>query len=159
MSTTFQGPDQTRLRQSQITDYLMTQRPKRGMPVSVLHGQTPGTSANAQTSETPNHFATILDLPNELLLTILDELRRRNLNPFLVPVSLLLPTTGDDSREEKLLDPARRLYAVCRRFHSLFAEFALESLCCIGRRSVDKLRKITMQETFHREQIRRVNSP
>jgi hypothetical protein len=95
MSTTFQGPDQRRLRQSQITDYLMTQ-PKRGMPVSVLHGQTPGASANAQTSETgdqakPNHFATILYLPNELFLTILDELRRSNSEPFLVPVSLLPP--------------------------------------------------------------------
>jgi hypothetical protein len=57
MSTTFRDPSagQRGLRQSQFSDDLMIQRPKRGVPVSVLHGQALGMSANTQASETGEH--------------------------------------------------------------------------------------------------------
>jgi hypothetical protein len=57
-----------------------------------------------------NGIRTILDFPNEILLYILE-------------LQGIQPTE---------LNSATQLYAVCRRFHSVYAQYAFSHLSCVG---------------------------
>lgn len=101
--------------QTYITDYFRIVKPKRGGPVSLLRSEY----AHFQ------RFATITDLPDETLLSILYWLR---LNGSDDPSLLLQPDYLDYLQVNVDIEAARRLYAVCRRFHSVFGGFAFERL-------------------------------
>lgn len=72
-------------------------------------------------SEKNGAFATLLNLPDELLLYILDQLRW----------------------ELREFDAARRLYGVCRRFYAVFGSRAFQSIVCHGTKAIQSL-KITL---------------
>jgi hypothetical protein len=74
-------------------------------------------------SDKARAFATLLDLPNELLLCILDQLRW----------------------EFREFDAARRLYGVCRRFYGVFGSRAFQSIVCHGTKAIQRL-KVTLKK-------------
>lgn len=130
--------------QTQITRYFRSSKPKRGIPVSVLHD----TAFHRRSLR----FAAILDLPNEILLLILDYLRLRKFEELECP---FLPFRGRDSDSKYTtsdLDPVRRLYAVCKRFYNLFRNLAFESISCIGTTSLYRLN--TMLERLPSMQVK-----
>lgn len=89
------------IKQKRVTDYFTAQPPwyKRWSPKTIL-----------DIDGYPYLFATIMDLPNELLLSVLDYMRLEN----------------------HLGGHARNLALVCRRFHQVFAPLALEIVQCHG---------------------------
>jgi hypothetical protein len=138
-------PDEWPKIQTQITRYFHTSRPKRGTPISLLHDSAIH-GRNLQ-------FAAILDLPNEILLLILDHLRLRKFEQLDCPV---LPFRGHESERKYTtlldLDPVRRLYAVCKRFHNLFGNLTFESISCTGTTSLHRLN--TMLERLPSKQVK-----
>jgi hypothetical protein len=89
-----------RLKQSRLTDYFQLHKPN--LPGRLL--------VNDSSSVQVQAIRTILDLPNEILLYILD-------------LQCTQPTD---------LNSATQLYAVCRRFYSLYVQYAFGHLSCIG---------------------------
>jgi hypothetical protein len=107
-----------------ITDYYALQKPKRGDPVSLLH---PPANHPSEQKTYSHKFATILDLPNELLLSILDYLRQHGSDH---PSMLLQPNYLEYLHEELDIDAARRLYTVCKRFYSAFQSVKFQRITC-----------------------------
>ena len=107
-------------RQTLITDYFDYH--STALPISSLSEKDRGRT-----------FATLFDLPNELLLYISDQLRW----------------------ELREYDCARRLYAVCRRFYDLFSPRAFQSLVCHGTKALQRLKHALIREMgLHSEQVK-----
>jgi hypothetical protein len=97
-------------RQTKLTDYF--EYHNQALPSSSLSEADKGRA-----------FATVLDLPNELLLCILDQIRW----------------------ELREFDAARRLYGVCRRFYAVFGPKAFQSIVCHGTKAIQRL-KVTLKK-------------
>jgi hypothetical protein len=99
-----------KLKQTHINDYFLLYA--SGRPVSIFH---PRHSA----SYLPHSFASILDLPNELLLYIHDII----------------------CLEKVHLESARRLQLVCSRFHDVFGPRIFENIRCVSSKDLRRLRE------------------
>ncbi|PVG03545.1 hypothetical protein CPB86DRAFT_723258 [Serendipita vermifera] len=105
------------LKQTHISDYFLLYA--SGRPVSIFHPRHSGRYL-------PHSLASILDLPNELLLHIHDLI----------------------CLEEAYFESAKQLQLVCSRFHDVFAPRVFENIRCLGSKGLRRLRN-TLQQNPH----------
>jgi hypothetical protein len=109
-----------RKKQTKLTDYFRYHN--QALPISSLSESDKGKA-----------FATLLDLPNELLLCVLDQLLW-------------------DLRE---FDAARRLYGVCQRFYAVFGPKAFQSIVCRGTKAIERLKiALTKDDGLPTDQVK-----
>lgn len=153
------SPMATRKRggQTDINRFFYIQKPKYGLPVSLVHSSTQqGVRERSEEQRpTPLQFATILDLPYEVWLLILDHLRPSHFEQIDCPVFSFQPNQPVDGHRVLLFDPARRLYTVCKRIYHLLANIAFETIGCVGTTSLHRLKTtLEKQEGWPAEQVK-----
>lgn len=123
-------------RQQRIEDFFKIVKPKRGMPVSVLNRSA---SQGSMTIAREYRFATIMELPSEILLSILDHLIVLDFETLDCPVFSVRISQPTKMLASLDLDAPRRLYSVCRRFYHVFGGFVFQNIRCIGTTQLHRL--------------------